>query len=264
MRVGLSVPIMDEPSVLVDLGVAAEANGWDGVFLWHHVIGTPDFPVPMSDAWVLLGALAVRTERVRLGTTITALPRHQPQEVARQTVTLDLLSGGRMVLGVGLGEPPSEYTAVGRDADRGVLAAMLDEGLEVVTGLWSGEPFSHHGAHYSFDGVQFLPPALQEPRIPVWVSAMTRNERTLGRAARWDGVVLGAMTAEGGMDVLPPAAVAEVAARPDAPADIVVAAPAGTDPAPYDDAGATWVLLTGWLDDLRDLAGAPAPASPVA
>jgi alkanesulfonate monooxygenase SsuD/methylene tetrahydromethanopterin reductase-like flavin-dependent oxidoreductase (luciferase family) len=259
VRVGLSVPVMDEPSSLVELGVAAEVNGWDGVFLWHHVVGTPDFAVPVSDAWVVLGALAVRTERVRLGTTITALPRHQPQEIARQTVTLDRLSGGRLVLGVGLGEPPSEYTAVGRSADRRTLAAMLDEGLEVVSGLWSGQPFSHHGAHYSFDDVQFLPPPLQQPRIPVWVSAMTRNHHTLGRAARWDGVLLGAMSADGGMDVLPAEAVAEVAARPDAPADIVVAAPARTDPAVYEDAGATWVLITGWLDDLRRLASAPAP-----
>jgi alkanesulfonate monooxygenase SsuD/methylene tetrahydromethanopterin reductase-like flavin-dependent oxidoreductase (luciferase family) len=261
MRLGLSVPIMDEPSAVVDLGVAAEANGWDGVFLWHHVVGTPDFAVPMSDAWVLLGALAARTGRVRLGTTVTALPRHQPQEVARQAVTLDRLSGGRMVLGVGLGEPPSEYTAVGRTADRRTLAAMLDEGLEVLTGLWSGQPFSHHGAHYSFDTVQFLPPPLQRPRIPVWVSAMARNERTLGRAARWDGVIVGAMSVEGGMDVLQPEAVAEVAARPDAPRDIVVAAPAGTDPAMYEKAGATWVLFTDWIDRLRSLANSPAPSS---
>ncbi|SDF33483.1 Flavin-dependent oxidoreductase, luciferase family (includes alkanesulfonate monooxygenase SsuD and methylene tetrahydromethanopterin reductase) [Blastococcus fimeti] len=252
---------MDEPAPLLELGVAAESNGWDGVFLWHHVVGTPDLAVPMSDAWVVLGALAARTERSRLGTTVTALPRHQPQEVARQAVTLDRLSGGRMVLGVGLGEPPSEYSALGRSADRRLLAGMLDEGLAVVAGLWSGEPFSHSGEHYSFDGVQFLPPPLQQPRIPVWVSAMTRNERTLGRAARWDGVLLGAMTADGGMDVLPPEAVAEVAARPDAPADVVVAAPAGTDPALYADAGATWVLLTGWLDELREPAAAPAPAS---
>lgn len=264
MRVGLSIPILDEPSPLVELGVAAEANGWDGVFLWHHVVGTPDFPVPVSDTWVLLGALAVRTERIRIGTTVTALPRHQPQEVARQAVTVDRLSGGRMVLGVGLGEPPSEYTALGRTADRTVLAAMLDEGLEVLSGLWSGRPYSHHGAHYSFEDVQFLPPPLQQPRIPVWVSAMARNARTLGRAARWDGVVLGAMTPEGGMGVLPPDAVAEVAGRPDAPADIVVAAPAGTDPAPYADAGATWVLVTGWLDELRGIASAPAPTSSTA
>ncbi len=253
---------MDEPSALVALGVAAESNGWDGVFLWHHVVGTPDFAVPVSDAWVLLGALAVRTEQIRLGTTITALPRHQPQEVARQAVTVDRLSGGRMVLGVGLGEPPAEYTALGRSADRRVLAGMLDEGLEVVSGLWSGRPFTHAGAHYTFDDVQFLPPPLQLPRIPVWVSAMTRNERTLGRAARWDGVLLGSMSADGGMAVLPAEAVAEVAARPDAPADIVVAAPAGTDPAAYEDAGATWVLLTGWLDELRELASAPVPGHP--
>ncbi|RBY89371.1 LLM class flavin-dependent oxidoreductase [Blastococcus sp. TF02A-30] len=257
MRVGLSIPVMDEPAALVDLGVAAEANGWDGVFLWHHVVGTPDFPVPIADAWVVLGALAVRTTRVRLGTTVTALPRHQPHEVARQAVTVDRLSGGRMVLGVGLGEPPSEYTALGRSADRRTLAGMLDEGLEVVRGLWSGEPFSHTGEHYTVEGVQFLPPPLQQPRIPVWASAMTRNERTLGRAARCDGVLLGAMTAEGGMDVLPAAAVAEVAARPDAPADVVVAAPPGTDPAMYADAGATWVLVTGWLDELREVASAP-------
>ncbi|MEE6280924.1 LLM class flavin-dependent oxidoreductase [Georgenia sunbinii] len=261
MQVGLSIPVMDEPSSLVDLGVSAEANGWDGVFLWHHVVGTPDLPMPTADAWVVLGALASRTERVRLGTTVTALPRHQPHEVARQTVTIDRLSGGRMVLGVGLGEPPSEYTALGRSADRRRLAAMLDEGLDVVSGLWSGEPFSHHGDHYQLDDVQFLPTPLQQPRIPVWVSAMTRNERTLGRAARWDGVVLGAMSAEGTMDALPPETVAEVAARPDAPADIVVAAPAGTDPADYDGTGATWVLITGWLDELRAMASSPPPRS---
>ncbi len=262
MKLGLSVPIMDEPASLVELGVAAETNGWDGVFLWHHVVGTPDFTVPMSDAFVVLGALAVSTRRVRLGTTITALPRHLPQEVARQTVTLDRLSGGRMVLGVGLGDPPSEYTAIGRTADRRVLASMLDEALEVMTGLWSAEPYSHHGTHYSFEQVQFLPPPLQQPRIPVWVSAMTRNEHTLGRAAQWDGVVVGEMSPEGRMQTLAPDAVARVAARSDAPGDIVVAVPAGTDPARYDGTGATWLLYTDWLDELRALATAPAPASP--
>ncbi|MGD9755381.1 MAG: LLM class flavin-dependent oxidoreductase [Acidimicrobiia bacterium] len=138
---------MDEPSRLVELGVAAEANGWDGVFVWHHVVGTPDFPVPMADAWVLLGALAVATETIRIGTTVTALPRHQPQEVARQSVTIDRLSGGRMILGVGLGEPPTEYSALGRSTDRALLAQMLDESLDVVAGLWTGQPFSHQGAH---------------------------------------------------------------------------------------------------------------------
>jgi alkanesulfonate monooxygenase SsuD/methylene tetrahydromethanopterin reductase-like flavin-dependent oxidoreductase (luciferase family) len=172
-------------------------------------------------------------------------------------VTLDRLSGGRMVLGVGLGEPPSEYTALGRSANRPTLAAMLDEGLDVIAGLWSGEPFSHHGRHYSLENVQFLPAPVQKPRIPIWVSAMERNERTLSRAGRWDGVILGAMTAEGGMTPLPPEAVAEVASRNDAPADIVVASPAGTDPAAYAGTGATWVLYSDWLDAMRELASAP-------
>jgi len=243
------------------MGVAAEANGWDGVFLWHHVVGTPDFPVPMSDAWVLLGALAVATRTIRIGTTVTALPRHQPQEVARQSVTIDRLCGGRMVLGVGLGEPPTEYSALGRSADRTLLAQMLDESLGVVAGLWTGQPFSHRGAHYRLDDVQFLPPPSQGPRIPVWVSALERNDRTLGRAARWDGAILGVMTADGGIDVLDPDVVTEVAARPDAPTDIVVAAPAGIDVTAYQDSGATWVLITGWIDELPAIAQSAAPTA---
>lgn len=224
MRIGLSIPTFDEPAPLVELACAAEEHGWDGAFYWHHVVGTPDFPAPISDTWPLLGALAARTERIRLGTTITALPRHQPHEVARQAVTVDRLSGGRMTLGVGLGEPPTEYTALGRRADRKVLAAQLDEALDVLDGLWAGTPLRHDGEHYQLDDVQFLPTPQQQPRVPIWASAMERNERTLGRAARCDGVILGAMGADG-MAVLPADAVAEVAARPDAPTDIVVAAP---------------------------------------
>ncbi len=258
MKMGLSVPTMDEPSALVDLGVAAEENGWDGVFLWHHVVGTPDFPVPIADTWVTLGALAARTGRIRIGTTVTALARHQPHEVARQVVTLDRLSGGRAVLGVGLGEPPAEYTAIGRSADRRTLAGMLDEGLDVLTGLWSAEPFSHHGVHYTLEDVQLLPAPLQQPRVPVWVSAMARNERTLGRAGRWDGVILGEMGREG-MGRLAPEAVAEVASRPDAPADVAVAVPVGGEPATYADTGATWLLVTDQLETLRELAAAPPP-----
>lgn len=259
MRLGLSIPTFDEPGPLVDLGCTAEEQGWDGAFYWHHTMGTPDFPAPTADTWVVLGALAARTERIQLGTMVTALPRHQPQEVARQAVTVDRLSGGRLVLGVGLGEPPTEFTALGRSADRRELAARLDESLEVLTGLWSGQPFSHEGAHYTFEDVLFLPPPLQQPRVPVWVSAMVRNESTLGRASRWDGVILGAMT-DHGIGMLPAEVVAEVAARPDAPSDIVVAAPLGADLSAYQEAGATWVVITGWLDQLREVASAPPQA----
>lgn len=258
MRLGLSIPTFDEPAVLLDLGCTAEEQGWDGVFYWHHTMGTSAFPAPTADTWVLLGGLAARTDRIRLGTMVTALPRHQPQEVARQAVTVDRLSGGRLVLGVGLGEPPTEYTALGRNAERRELAARLDESLEVLSGLWTGEPFSHRGAFYTVDDVLFLPPPLQQPRVPVWVSAMHRNAHTLGRAARWDGVILGSMT-DSGIEALPADAVAQVAARPDAPADIVVVAPVGADLAAYEEAGATWVVTTGWLDQLREIASAPPP-----
>lgn len=258
MHLGLSIPTFDEPGPLVELGCTAEEQGWDGAFYWHHTMGTPAFPAPMADTWVLLGALAVRTERIRLGTMVTALPRHQPQETARQAVTVDRLSGGRLVLGVGLGEPPTEFTALGRSADRSELAARLDESLAVLAGLWTGQPFSHRGEYYSFDDVQFLPTPLQRPRIPIWASAMVRNEHTLGRAARWDGAILGAMS-DSGVGTLPAEAVAEVAARPDAPTDIVVAAPVGADLAAYRDAGATWVVIAGWLDELREIAAGPPP-----
>src|SRR5687768_10399962 len=110
VQVALSIPNMAEPSVLVDLGRRVEQAGWDGVFLWDHVHGSPQQPMPVADPWTVLGALAVQTEWVRLGTSITPVARRRPHELARQVVTLDRLSGGRAVLGVGLGEPPEEYT----------------------------------------------------------------------------------------------------------------------------------------------------------
>ena len=260
VRVGMSIPTLDEPSMLVELGCAAERNGWDGAFYWHHIVGTPDFPVPTADTWVVLGALAVRTERIRIGTMVTGLPRHQPHEVARQAVTVDRLSNGRMVLGVGLGEPPTEYSTLGLSPDPKQLAARLDEGLDVVAGLWTGQPFQHRGEHYTLTDVQFLPTPVQQPRIPIWTSAMVRNEHTLGRAARWDGVIIGALT-DGGIATLMPEAVADVASRGDRPKDIVVVAPAGADLSGYRAAGATWVVVSGWLDELRALADAPPPSS---
>lgn len=258
MQLGLSIPTFDEPEALVDLGCAAESNGWEGVFLWHHVVGTPDAPMPIADTWVVLGALATRTSRVRLGTMITGLPRHQPAEVARQTVTIDRLSHGRMTLGVGLGEPPTEYTALGREATPRHLGEQLDEALEVIEGLWSGAPFDHDGPHFPIHGVQFVPTPLQRPHIPIWASAMARNDRTMGRAARCDGVIVGAMTSDG-IEVLDPDLVADVAAGPAAPDEIVVAAPAGIDPSMYEHTGATWVVLTGMLDELGRLAGGTPP-----
>lgn len=266
MKHALSIPNMGDPAALVEIAVAADAHGWDGAFFWDHVVGTRDFAVPMADLWVMLGAVAVQTERIRLGTGIAALPRRAVQEVARQVVTVDHLSGGRMVLGVGLGEPPSEYTALGRSPDRRELAARLDESLVVLEKLWSGEPVDHEGRFVTLRDAQFLPVPQQQPRPPVWCSAMTVNERTLGRASRWDGAIVGAMGEDGSMLAMEPQEVRAAAAalhanRPDGPPpDLVVGAPLDLTPGlagEYEAAGATWLLTSGMVDDLASVAAAP-------
>jgi alkanesulfonate monooxygenase SsuD/methylene tetrahydromethanopterin reductase-like flavin-dependent oxidoreductase (luciferase family) len=268
VRLGLSLPNFAEPDVLVDLGVRAEAAGWDGVFLWDHLHGSPAFPVPTADPWVLLGALAVRTERITIGTGITPVPRRQPEKLARETVTVDHLSGGRFVLGVGLGEPPEEHTAYGQPADRPTLAAKLDEGLEVLTGLWSGEPFSHHGEHYTVEEARYLPVPVQRPRIPVWVSCTFPHTRPLARAARWDGAILAAVGDGGTIDPVSPdevrAAVDAITAQRDPAAGPLTVAlatpglPTDEEQAALARAGVTWILASGWLDGMRELIDAGA------
>lgn len=263
-RLALSIPNMAEPAELVELGVQAEASGWDGVFLWDHAHGSPQMPVPVADPWVVLGALAGRTSRVVLGTAITPAARRRPHKLARETVTVDRLSGGRMVLGVGLGEPPEEYTAYGEPADRRTVAAKLDEALDVLAGLWSGEPFDHRGRHYTVIDAQYLPAPVQQPRIPVWAACIVPHTRPLRRAARWDGVVLGAIGESGSLDPVPVDAVHRAVAeidrhrRPDAgPYDVAIShagIPGDDEMAAYAEAGVTWVMATGWADQLHDLA----------
>ncbi len=260
LRYGVHVPVFTDPGSLVDLGVLAERHGWDGCFLWDHVLGSRESPMPIADPWVVLGALAVRTERIRLGTAVTPLPRRRPEKVAREAVTVDQLSGGRMVLGVGLGSPPAvEYGAFGEPADERVLAGVLDEALEVLVGLWSGERFSHAGPRFHVDQVTFLPRPLQRPRIPVWVACTWPHRRPLRRAARWDGMVAAWPAPDGGLERLAPDQVAELVAEvrrhrtADGPFDVAVVNPVlpdERDAAAYAAAGATWYLLAGWLDDL--------------
>jgi alkanesulfonate monooxygenase SsuD/methylene tetrahydromethanopterin reductase-like flavin-dependent oxidoreductase (luciferase family) len=267
VQLGLSIPNLTEPDRLVELGVAAEQSGWDGVFLWDHVHGSAAAPMPTTDPWIVLGALAVRTERIRLGTSITAPARRRPHKLARETVTVDRLSGGRMVFGVGLGEPADEYAAYGEPADRPVLAAKLDESLEVIAGLWSGEPFDHHGRHYSVTGAQFVPPPVQQPRIPVWTACVLPHRRPLDRAARWDGVLLASLGQDGSILKIAPGEVEEVAgliaekrakAGDDTrPFDISVSGAELPDAAELADLaqlGVTWFHVTGWIEEIGGLA----------
>jgi alkanesulfonate monooxygenase SsuD/methylene tetrahydromethanopterin reductase-like flavin-dependent oxidoreductase (luciferase family) len=168
---------MTAPDTLVELAVEAEAAGWDGVFLWDHLHFVRALHFDVHDPWVMLGAIAHATERVLLGTLVTPVARRQPWELAKQVTTLDHLSRGRAVLGVGLGETAEDdFAAFGLDPDDHARAARLDEGLEVLEGLWSGQPYVHHGPAFDVDA-EFLPPPVQRPRPPIWVGGIWPHRR---------------------------------------------------------------------------------------
>lgn len=189
---GLYVPNFGKacsPQALVQLAGEAEDHGWDGFFLWDSISGE-DRKLPTVDAFTTLAAVAASTKRIRLGTTVTALPRLRPWKVARETATLDHLSNGRLTLGVGLGFPPDqEYSRFGEDPNNKVRAAKLDEALEILVGLWSGKPFTYRGTYFTVKRTQFLPPSKQKPRIPIWVGGFWPHKRPFIRAAKWDGVI---------------------------------------------------------------------------
>lgn len=188
MKTGIYVPnfgAYGEAAAVVALARDAEAAGWDGIFLWDHVAG---WAQPVVDPWVALTAAAMVTTRLRLGTTVTPLPRRRPWKLARETVSLDRLSGGRLTLSVGIGLGAEEWDDLGEEADPRARGAMLDEGLAVLTGLWRGEAFSYDGAYYTVKDTAFVPVPLQSPRIPIWVGGFWPNKAPFQRMARWDGM----------------------------------------------------------------------------
>jgi alkanesulfonate monooxygenase SsuD/methylene tetrahydromethanopterin reductase-like flavin-dependent oxidoreductase (luciferase family) len=259
MRRGLTLPIFDqlaEPRLLADLASAAEQAGWDAVFVWDHV----RYRAPVeaaTDPWIAMAAMAMQTERIRLGPMVTPLARRRPQIVARQIVALDHLSNGRMVLGVGLGLDSSgdEFARFGEEPNIRRRAETLDEGLELLTGLLSGEEVVHRGEHFMASGVRFLPTPVHG-HLPIWVAAVWPNRRPLSRAARHDGVfVIEVTPAE-----LPEAIAVIEAERPAGLAgfDIVAHAMADADPQEWADAGATWLLtrfdqFTVTPDEVREV-----------
>ncbi|MBN1264495.1 MAG: LLM class flavin-dependent oxidoreductase [Anaerolineales bacterium] len=172
---------------LAELAALAESNGWDGFFIWDHI--NRPFPIDIVDPWIALTAAALSTSTIRLGTMITPIPRRRPWKLARETVSLDHLSNGRLIFGAGLGSGrPSEWAQFGEDIDSIERSKKLDEGLDILAGLWSGEETTVQGQKYSVDRIQFLPPALQKPRIPVWIGGNWPSKAPFRRAARWDGV----------------------------------------------------------------------------
>jgi probable F420-dependent oxidoreductase len=249
VRSGLFLPLFNEladPGLVARLSAEAEEAGWDGVFVWDHIRFVEPV-VDVADPWITLAAIAAATERIRLGPMVTPLARRRPVKVARETATLDQLSGGRLTLGVGLGSDrfASEYSLTGEEVDDRRRAQMLDEALEILTAAWSGEPVHHHREHYTVDGVRFLPRPVQRPRVPVWVAGYPGKQKPLRRAAQYDGFFP--------VGLEHPDQLAEIVAGLDAlrkdagsatePYDVVVEVPPGGDPAPYAAAGATWWLV---------------------
>ena len=250
MHSGLFLPLFDEladPAIVARLSAEAEEAGWHGVFVWDHVRWREPV-VDVADAWITLAAIATSTRRIRLGPMVTPLARRRPVKVARETATLDRLSGGRLTLGVGLGSDRfgSEFSITGEELDERRRGRMLDESLEILGAAWSGEPVHHRGEYYTVDGMRFLPRPVQRPGVPVWVAGYYGRPKPLRRAARHEGFFpvnlecpdqlaeivadLTALRREIGRDVAEPY-------------DVVAALPPGTDPGPYAAAGGTWWMV---------------------
>jgi alkanesulfonate monooxygenase SsuD/methylene tetrahydromethanopterin reductase-like flavin-dependent oxidoreductase (luciferase family) len=254
VRYGIYVPNFGDygdARRLAALARDAEDARWDGFFLWDHV--ARPFATDMVDPWIALTAIAMATKTIRIGALVTPLPRRRPWKVARETASLDQLSGGRLVFGAGTGSAGGravEWASFGEQMDARMRGAMLDEGLEILTGLWSGAPFQFRGKHYHVDEALFLPRPVQFPRIPIWVAGYWPNKSPFRRAARWDGVFPLAQTSA----FVPPEQLREIVAyvraqRADAsPFDVVALGVTSAGRADTDRvvatraAGATWWL----------------------
>jgi hypothetical protein len=273
MRCGVTLPnlgVGDDPSIVVDLAEEAERAGWDAVFVWDtpYASDVEESVQQTFDAWALMSTIAVRTERVRIGTMITPLAWRRPWEIARQSMTLERLSHGRFTLCVGLGWVPEGGSTFGEETDRRKRARMLDEGLEVLAGLWSGRRFSFHGEFYKVSDVLFLPAPAE--RIPVWVVGAWHRDagawprkKSLRRALRWDGVLPNVFDARGNTHQSTPEDIRAMAAwiqsERSEPFEIICEGGGEKEDVNTDvetvrrwaDAGATWWLEAVWWSMYR-------------
>lgn len=265
MQYGIYLPnfgAFGNPRIIADLAKEAESAGWDGFFIWDHITRLQTFTV--VDPWVALSAVAMNTHKIRIGAMVTPIARRRPWKLARETVTLDHLSNGRLIFGAGLGGASGhevEWSHFGEESDLRTRAKMLDEGLDILNGLWSGQPFDYHGLHYQIESAHFQPTPMQFPRIPVWIAGYLPTKAPLKRASRWDGVFPISKRddddTQGQIADLKDAIVLIDSLRGDndAPFDVVYRGKPtpGDDPArgaemvaPFAEAGVTW-----WLEHLN-------------
>ena len=253
MKYGFILPRGDARTV-ADFAYAAEKAGWDGFFVWEPVWGI--------DAWVSLTAAAMRTERIRLGTMLSPISRMRPWKLASETATLDNLSNGRVILSVGLGAIDNGFEEFGEVTDRKTRAELLDEGLDILTGLWKGQPFNYQGKHYKIRETKFYvpPPPVQKPRIPIWAVGAWPRIKSMQRVLRCDGLLPAKMNEKGQFEEFTPEDIRSMKQWIDAnrtettPFDIVIeGSTPGDDPVkavekvkPWIDVGATWWLESRW------------------
>jgi alkanesulfonate monooxygenase SsuD/methylene tetrahydromethanopterin reductase-like flavin-dependent oxidoreductase (luciferase family) len=253
------------PRTVAELAREAEAAGWDGVFYWDAIcVGDME----TYDPWVVMAAMAMMTERVRLGAVLTPPARRRPWKLARETMTLDHLSGGRLVLPVGLGAlDDGGFSKVGEPTDRKVRAGLLDESLEILAGLWSGERFEYDGEHYTVQAMTFRPPPVQRPRIPIWVVGAWPSRKSMDRALRYDGLLPAAVGGSAGSPGVTPDTIRAIKSyveenrSPGTPFEIVWEGQTpGDDPEraaevvrSWEEAGATWWLESNWSDGVETL-----------
>ncbi len=257
MQYGVTLPLSGfdgDVQRLIEAAYIAEEEGWDGIFLEDYIVYWGAQGITY-DPWLVLAAIATRTKRIRLGLSVTPLSRRRPWKLAREAITLDHLSNGRLILGFGLGDDQDKgFTSFGDVADRKQRAELLDEGLDILAGLMSGQPFSYTGKHYKVDEVTFLPQPIQQPRIPIWIGGFWPHKAPARRAARWDGFLPASEPDENGNSFPKPADIQTIKAfvaehrTSTAPFDIGVGGNTpGNDPhgaytqiEPLIEAGATW------------------------
>lgn len=258
MKYGFVLPAGNARTA-AETAALAEQAGWDGFFVWEPVWG--------HDAWVLLTAAAMVTERIRLGTLLTPISRMRPWKLAGEASTLDNLSGGRVIISIGLGAVDSGFITFGEETDRRTRAELVDEGLEIMTGLWRGQPFSFEGKHYHILPSDFMEPEppVQQPRIPIWVVGSWPRPKSMARALKYDGLLPHTTDSEGQHKALTHDEVAAMRAYADAnrtqatPYDIIIE---GVSPGDrpeeaaaitreWSAAGGTWWIESMW-DSLNE------------
>ena len=252
MHFGFVVPSGDAADV-AEMAAAAEQAGWDGLFVWEALYGV--------DAWVSLGAAAMRTSTIRLGTLLTPVSRRKPWELAGQVATVDRLSAGRVTLSVGLGALDSGFANFGEVCDRRTRAELMDESLEIMNGLWTGKPVSFSGTHYTVTPCDFptITHVVQQPHPPVWCVGALGSQKSMARALRCEGlipqVVDGGGARQATLKELIDAMPSIHAAVDGRPFDVIVEGSFDEhSPAAWFEAGATW-----WIESLWDAMHGPEP-----